>query len=147
MSPSPATSPAVGDAIEPFVVDVVDPGPMKTMAMLLRDPNPIHWDTDVTRELGLGDRPVNQGPINMSFAIEAAARAAGGYERIRNFKARFKDNVFGGERFECTGVYVAVDGDAGQGAEEGTRTATIELRATASGREVLEAEAVVVLAP
>lgn len=130
-------NPNVGDSIEPFVVEAVSPEPMKTMALLLRDPNPIHWDTGVTTELGLGDRPVNQGPINMSYVIEAAAHTAGGYEHLRRFRARFVGNVFGGERFECTGTYSAIDPSGG--------TATIELHASADGREVLIAEATVAL--
>lgn len=127
--------PVVGQLVAPFVVERVDAGHMKTVALLLRDPNPIHWDVEATKQLGLGDRPVNQGPLNMSYLIEAAARAAGGPERVRGFKARFVANVLAGDRVECTGAYVAVD--------PAERSATLELTASVDGTPVVEAEAVV----
>jgi len=60
-----------------------DPG---DVAMLLRDPNPIHWDPEVLRELGLGERPINQGPINVGYLAELAARTAGGVDRVRRLR-------------------------------------------------------------
>jgi hypothetical protein len=45
----------------PLVVDAVDPGRMKTMALLLADPNPIHWDVTVNERLGLGPARVTRG--------------------------------------------------------------------------------------
>jgi acyl dehydratase len=125
-----------GQELEPLIIEHVDAGRMKTMASLLRDPNPIHWETEVTRRLGLGDRPVNQGPINMSYLIELAARAAAGGPRgLRRFAVRFVGNVFAGERVECTGRVMAVDNAAG--------TADLELAATANGRPVLTGTATV----
>ena len=59
--------PDVGDALSERVIESVDAEKMKTMALLLRDPNPIHWDVGSVRELGMGDRPVNQGPNNMAY--------------------------------------------------------------------------------
>ncbi len=119
---------AVGERI-PARSFEAEPGPMKTMAVLLRDPNPIHWDTEVTAALGLGDRPVNQGPINMSYLLEAVIGAAGAADRVRRFQVRFLGNVFAGERVECGGVVSAVDTEAG--------IATIELEATVGDRPVL----------
>ena len=72
-----------GDPLPELVIDPVDPEKMKTMAALLRDPNPIHWDVDVVRQLGMGDRPVNQGPNNMAYLVNLLAAFAGGYERVR----------------------------------------------------------------
>ncbi|MHB1467933.1 MAG: MaoC family dehydratase [Solirubrobacteraceae bacterium] len=126
---------SVGQKIEPFVIGSVDAQRMKTMAAILQDPNPIHYNTDVTRALGLGDRPVNQGPINLTWLIEAVARAAGGPEQLLGLKIRFLGNVFGGERFECTGQVSSIDTEAGR--------AEIELSATADGRPVLSGLATV----
>lgn len=127
--------PVVGTKIDPLVIEHVDPERMKTMALLLRDPNPIHWDVTSTNRLGLGDRPVNQGPVNMSYLIEAAARSAGGPRHILKFSARFLGNVFGGDRVECAGTYTAVDTES--------HTATLELTATVNGSAVVVAEATV----
>lgn len=125
----------VGQQLEPFVIESVDPARMKTMAAILRDPNPIHFDTAVTRALGLGEKPVNQGPINLTWMIEAVLRFVGSPHAVRSVKIRFLGNVFSGERFECTGTVSSVDRDAG--------TAQLELSATADGRPVLGGEALV----
>ena len=43
-----------GAALGPWVVEHVDPEHMKTLAILLADPNPIHLDADAARRAGLG---------------------------------------------------------------------------------------------
>jgi acyl dehydratase len=124
-----------GAALQPVVIESVDPGPMKTMAMLLRDPNPIHWDVGVVRKLGLGDQPVNQGPINVGYLMELAVRAGGGPQHVRRFGVRFVGNVFAGDRVVCSGTVSAVDSDAG--------TAELELTAAVDDRPVLAGTATV----
>jgi acyl dehydratase len=126
----------VGDAVEPLVVESVDTEKMKTMAAILQDPNPIHYDVDLVKRLGMGEAPVNQGPINLAFLIEMACRAGGGPESLKRIRLRFLGNVFGGERVECTGKVVAVDGDV----------AELEVGATANGRPVLAGTAWVTVA-
>lgn len=125
----------VGQELEPFVIESVPAEPMKTMAAILQDPNPIHFDTAVTRALGMGDRPVNQGPTNMTWLLEAVQRFAGGAQNVCSVKMRFLGNVFGGERFEVTGKVTAVDEPAG--------VAEMELVATSDGRPALGGVAVV----
>ncbi|TQC42599.1 hypothetical protein EEB14_47995 [Rhodococcus sp. WS4] len=61
---------AVGDVIPEHHV-VVRADAMKPMALLLRDPNPIHWDAGALRALGLDERPINQGPLNVSYTLMA----------------------------------------------------------------------------
>jgi acyl dehydratase len=104
----------VGDSLPDLVIDPVDPARMKTMAALLRDPNPIHWDLDAVGELGMGDRPVNQGPNNMAYLVNLLASYAGGYRGVRSLRVRFLANVFGGDRLvaggEVTGVAATADG-------------------------------------
>jgi acyl dehydratase len=126
-----------GSVLEPFVVESVDVGRMKTMALLLRDPNPIHWDVESLRRLGLAPSPINQGPVNMSYLMELAIRAAGDRRRLLRFAVRFLANVTGGQRVECTGTVTAVDEAAG--------TAELELSATADGEPVLAASATIAL--
>ena len=53
----------VGDVIPPWVMPSVDPARMKTMAAILRDPYPVHWDRVANEALGLGGRVINQGPL------------------------------------------------------------------------------------
>lgn len=127
----------VGQQLDPFVIEAVDPEPMKTMAAILQDPNPIHFDTRVTHELGLGDHPVNQGPTNLTWLTEFVQRFAGGPDRLVTLKVRFLGNVLGGERFECTGTVTAVDPDAGR--------AELEVGATSDGRPALGGTAVIKL--
>jgi acyl dehydratase len=107
------------------------------MAMLLRDPNPIHWDTAVTERLGLGDRAINQGPINMSYLLELAVANAGGAENLRRFRVRFLRNVMAGDRVVCSGRVTARDEAAG--------TVDIELTAVVEGTTVLAGHATVVI--
>ncbi len=92
-----------GDAI------VVDAEKMKIMAALLEDPNPIHWDTRVVAQLGLGDAPVNQGPLNMGYIQSMLADWAGGRDRIRDFRSRFLGNVFGGQTVRAGARVTAID--------------------------------------
>ncbi len=79
------------------------------MAALLGDPNPIHWDTTVTAALGLGDAPVNQGPLNMGYVQTMLAEWAGGRRKIREFRVRFRGNVFGGQTVRAGGEVTAVE--------------------------------------
>jgi acyl dehydratase len=119
----------VGTVIGPSMIDAVDPAPMKTMALLLRDPNPIHWDVDVVRQLQLGDQPINQGPINVGFLMRLAESTPAGRAGIRRFSVRFVGNVFAGDRVVCEGRVSAVD--------EETGLAELELEATVDGKPVL----------
>lgn len=125
-----------GDDLTPFTA-VADPGRMKTMALLLRDPNPIHWDPVTTARLGLGDRVINQGPINMSYLLELAIRAAGGPEHVRRFAARFTGNVLAGEAVVCTGRVLRT----------GDGTADLELEARVDDRVVCTGSATVAHTP
>jgi acyl dehydratase len=142
MSPDSETSmvdPAalsVGAELPPFVVETVDPQRMKTMAALLDDPNPIHFDTDLVVRLGYGTAPINQGPITMSYLMNVVTDAFG-REAIRSFRCRFLGNVFAGERVVCRGTVSALDAAAG--------TAEIELSAVVGDRPVLAGAVTVAL--
>jgi acyl dehydratase len=124
-----------GQALGPHVIESVSPEPMKTMAALLDDPNPIHYDTASVRALGLGERPINQGPSNLGYLMEMLVECAGSAERIRRVRVRFLGNVFAGERVECKGSVMSVDTVAG--------TAELAVEASADGRPVLSGIAVI----
>ena len=122
-------------ALEPYVIESVSPEPMKTMAAILDDPNPIHYDTASVRALGLGERPINQGPSNLGYLMEMLVEFAGSAERLRRVRVRFLGNVFAGERVECKGSVTSVDAAAG--------TAELAVDASADGRPVLSGIAVI----
>ena len=94
---------------------------MKTVAALLHDPNPIHFDVAAVRALGLGDRPVNQGPSNMAYVVSMLSRSAGGPERIRRLRVRFLGNVLAGDRLVAGGTVAAV------GDQDGERVAEVDV--------------------
>lgn len=127
----------LGQRLEPFVVEAVDPGRMKTMAAILQDPNPIHYDADVVRALGYGQRPINQGPINLAWFMACAIRCAGSRERLLGTRVRFLGNVFAGERFVAAGTVSAVDREAG--------TAELAIECTSDGRPVLAGTATIAI--
>ena len=109
-SPPPAAGRAVqaGDELPQWVIESVSAEKMKTMAALLGDPNTIHWDVDDVRRLGLGDRPVNQGPNNMGYVIDMLADWAGGPANFRRLKVRFLGNVFAEDRLVAGGKVTGV---------------------------------------
>lgn len=82
---------------------------MKTMALLLRDSNPIHFDGDTVRKLEMGDRVVNQGPINLAFVMRMLGDWAGGLEHLRRIRVRYLGNVFAGDAVVAGGTVTAVD--------------------------------------
>jgi acyl dehydratase len=124
---------ALGDRLEPLTIDPVRAGPMKVIAALQDDPNPIHWDAAAAARAGLGERVINQGPITISWLLRLAAREAGGAGGVRELRARFLGNVREGDRVECGGTASAIDEIAGE--------AVLELFAVVDGVEVAEATA------
>ena len=110
MSAEPAGpgSVRVGDELPTRVIESVSAERMKTMAALLGDPNTIHWDVADVRRLGLGDRPVNQGPNNMGYVIDMLTGWAGSPANFRRLKVRFGGNVFAEDRLVAGGTVTAV---------------------------------------
>lgn len=100
---------AVGDALPPFTIESVSTEAMKDWAVFLADPNPIHLDVEVVRAKGLGDRVINQGPINVAYMMNMLTAAFPG-ARIESMDSRFLDNVYGGDKVIASGTVTAVDG-------------------------------------
>ena len=95
---------AVGDAIPEWVMEEVSAERMRTMAALLRDPNPLHWDRDAVAALplGLGRRTINQGPLGLSYMVNMLHTWAGP-GCIRRMVTRFPQVVLDGERVVARG--------------------------------------------
>lgn len=98
----------VGDRLPEWRLPRVSREKMKTMALVLDDPNPIHWDLEVVRGLGMGDRPVNQGPNNMAYVMNMLAAWSGGHDRLRKLRVRFRANVLGDDEVVARGTVVAL---------------------------------------
>ncbi len=102
----------VGTPIPEWEMPEVRADRMRTMAAILRDPNPIHWDRSVGAARGLGDHTVNQGPLNLSYVINMLMAWAGP-TCIRRLQVRFPLAVLDGDRLVARGVVTAVaDGEA-----------------------------------
>ena len=99
----------VGTEFPHYDVGIVDAEKMKTMAVLLQDPNPIHWDVRAVGRLGLGYKPINQGPNNMAYVVNALVSWFGDIEKFRNLKIRFIANVYAGDRLTVVGSITGVD--------------------------------------
>jgi acyl dehydratase len=128
---------APGTGLPTLVIDAVDPEKMKLMAALLHDPNPIHFDAEAVRALGLGDRVINQGPSTLSYVLTMVMCWAGGPAAVRDVQMRFLGNVFGGDRVECHGAVADYDHDSG--------LTTVDVHASVNGRPVIRGSIVVAL--
>lgn len=93
---------AEGESIPDFIVESVDPQRMKTMAAILRDPYRVHWDRAATSTMGLGGRVINQGPLNLSYIVNAL-HAFAGPGCIRRLTVAFHSPVFDGDRVVAGG--------------------------------------------
>jgi acyl dehydratase len=103
----------VGTEIPVWEVDSVDPEKMKIMAALLADPNPIHFDVASVQALGMGDRVVNQGPLNMGYVMNMLTAWTGSAECIRDIRLRFRGNVLAGDHVRARGTVTAVRRESG----------------------------------
>jgi acyl dehydratase len=101
---------AVGDALPPFVIESVSAEAMKKWAVFLADPNPIHLDVEVVKAKGLGDRVINQGPINVAYMMNMLMAAFPG-AKIEAMDSRFLDNVYGGDKAVASGTITAIEGN------------------------------------
>lgn len=99
----------MGDHIPEWVMDSVSAARMRTMAAILRDPNPLHWDRDAVAALplGLGQRTINQGPLGLSYMINML-HAWAGPDCLRRIVMRFPQVVLDGERVVAQGEITAL---------------------------------------
>ncbi len=100
-----------GDAIPALRVDTVDPERMKTVAAILRDPTPLHWDRTLTEAMGFEGRLLNQSPINLGYVINMLTAWAGP-GCVRRIRTEFPQPVFDGQSVTAGGTVVAVNEEA-----------------------------------
>ncbi len=86
----------------------VDPARMKTMAAILRDPYPVHWDRQANEHIGLGPRVVNQGPLNVGY-IANMLMAWAGPTSVRRLTLSFGRPVLDGDHITAHAIVTAVD--------------------------------------
>ena len=128
----------VGDALAEWTMEHVDPARMKTMAAILRDPYPVHWDRVANERIGLGDRVVNQGPLNLGYIVNML-HAWAGAGSVRRLTVVFGRPVLDGDRVVAGGVVSAL-ADV-----DGERRATCEVWLARDGERVVTGTAVVAL--
>ena len=106
---------AAGDRIPDWVMPAVSADKMCTMAAILRDPNPLHWDRNAVAALplGLGRRTINQGPLGLGYMVNML-HAWAGPECIRRIVMRFPQVVLDGERVVARGIVTGLRAESGQ---------------------------------
>jgi acyl dehydratase len=98
----------VGDVIPPWTMERVTPERMKTVAAILRDPMPLHWDRDASREVGFEGRLLNQSPINLGYVVNMLIAWAGP-TCIRRIRTEFPLPVFDGDHVTAGGRVTAIE--------------------------------------
>lgn len=111
----------VGAELPRRTVSGVSADHIAIMALVLQDPNPIHWDLDAVRAAGLGDREVNQGGATMAYVTGMLADWAGSRSAVRRITCRFTANVFAGDDVVTGGTVTALE------AVEGGRLVTCDV--------------------
>jgi acyl dehydratase len=104
-----------GDSIPEWVMEAVSAERMKTMAAILRDPNPLHWDREAVAALplGLGQHTINQGPLGLSYIINML-HAWMGPTCISRITMTFPQVVLDGDKVIARGTVIAVEGSSAQ---------------------------------
>ncbi|MFK7918577.1 MAG: MaoC family dehydratase [Ilumatobacter sp.] len=135
-----ASAVQVGDEIPEWVMADVDPQRMKTMAAILRDPYPVHWDRTAVAEMpiGLGERVINQGPLNLSY-ITNMLLAWQGPTCVRRLQVSFGRPVLDHDRVTAIGTVTSID------LVDGEQRAICEVRLMRDDQAVVTGTAVVAL--
>jgi acyl dehydratase len=100
---------AVGDELAGEVVTGVDPRDIWLFALILRDPNPIHYDVETVRASGLGDREVNQGGATLAYVLNTLVSAGGSRAAVESLTCRFTANVFADDDVTTGATVTAVE--------------------------------------
>jgi acyl dehydratase len=103
----------VGEGIPSWAMESVSAARMRTVAAILRDPNPVHWDRSAVAKLGLPPRTINQGPVCVGY-IANMLMAWGGPTCIRRLRLGFPGVVFEEDRVVAKGEVRAVHREGGE---------------------------------
>lgn len=99
---APSGAEGGGAEVPPWLMEQVRPERMRTMAAILRDPNPVHWDPSVVEQLGFGRRTINQGPLGLSYMVNML-HAWAGPDCLRRLFMRFPLVILDGDRITARG--------------------------------------------
>ena len=121
-----------------WTLDAVDAEKMKILALLLADPNPLHFDPAVAPRLGIAERPVTQGPSTMAM-LANLVRAAFPDGKLVRLQTRLRGSVAAGQGVRAHGRVTASEQTA-----EGERV-WCELAMEAAGATVLQGTAEVLV--
>jgi acyl dehydratase len=110
----------IGDSIPEWIMESVSAERMRTMAAILRDPNPRHWDRDAVASLpvvdtlpfNLGKRTINQGPLGLSYLVNMLHEWMGP-ECIKRFYITFPKVVLDEDCVIARGTVTALREDQG----------------------------------
>ncbi len=98
----------IGDQIPSWTMPNVSIEKMKTMAAILRDPNPVHWDPKTVSAMGLGNRTINQGPLGISYMVNML-HAWAGENCIEHMHVKFPNPlIFDGDEITARGRVIEV---------------------------------------
>lgn len=109
MTAADRPAPRVGDELPSLAVPCVRAEDITTMALLLRDPNPIHFDLHAVAAAGLGDRVINQGGATIAYVFNFLAQWAGSYSAVRRLDCSFRGNVAAGDDVEVGGRVTEIE--------------------------------------
>ena len=84
---------------------------MRTMAAILRDPNPVHWDPNLVDSLPfeVGKKTINQGPLGLSYMVNMLHDWAGP-GCVKRIFMTFPHIVLSEDRVIAKGQVTQIDG-------------------------------------
>lgn len=109
---------------------------MRTMAAILRDPNPVHWDMALVEKIGLGRRTINQGPLGLGYIINML-HSWMGPTCLKRITMRFPNIVMNDDVVTAKGVIKNLQ------REEGVELAECKVWLERDGEQLLEGIAIV----
>lgn len=129
---------SIGDEIPGWDMASVDAARMRTMAAILRDPYPVHWDRAANERIGFGGRVINQGPLNLGYIVNML-HAWTGPASVRRLTVKFGAPVLDEDHVTAKGRVTSIDEVGGE------RRATCEVWLERDGKAIVTGSAVVAL--
>jgi acyl dehydratase len=80
---------------------------MNTWAVILDDPNPIHLDASAVKQVGLGDKTINQGPANIAYVLNMIEENFPN-SQILKMNNKMTDSVLEGDLVTVSGQIIEV---------------------------------------